>query len=74
LAGLAVHGIPPEQNIYTPQSNYYTRPIIKKNQKLNQIVVYNIVDLAKKMLTSLSIFLAHPDRKIPAERSMRIKT
>jgi hypothetical protein len=33
-----VHGIPPEQNIYTPHSNYYTRLIIKQNQKLNQIL------------------------------------
>jgi hypothetical protein len=29
LAGLAVHGIPPEQKIYTSHSNYYTRLIIK---------------------------------------------
>jgi hypothetical protein len=63
LAGLAVHGIPPEQNIYTPHSNYYTRLIIKQNQKLNQTPVYIIVDLLKKMLTRLSIFLADPGRK-----------
>jgi hypothetical protein len=43
-----VHGIPPEQIIYNPHSNYYTRLIIKENQKLNQTVVYIIVDLAKK--------------------------
>jgi hypothetical protein len=65
LAGLAVHGIPPEQNIYTPHSNYYTRVILKKNQKLNQTLVYIIVDLAKKMLTRLSIILDDPGRKIP---------
>jgi hypothetical protein len=29
-----------------------------ENQKLNQSTVYNIVDLPKKMLTSLSMFLA----------------
>ncbi len=65
LAGLAVHGIPPEQKIYIPHSNYYTRLIFKENQKLNQTTVYIIVDLAKKMLTRLSIFLADPGRKIP---------
>jgi hypothetical protein len=60
LAGLAVHGIPPEQKIYISHSNYYTRLIIKENQKLNQSVVYIIVDLAKNMLTRLSMFLANP--------------
>jgi hypothetical protein len=69
-----VHGIPPEQVIYNSHSNYYTRLIIKENQKLGQIAVYNIVDLAQKILTRLSMFLANPAAKNPLAEMWRAGT